>query len=106
MNERVNPYKISQNLLSLHIEILESCFNDRFFQVQLGDSILEVKPMVAGVYEEAFWAVFYSCCIRLATFADNTAILATHDDHSTASKNLQVAVDKFLSWWAKSWKIK
>ncbi len=41
----------------------------------------------------------------VAMFADDTAILATHTNYSTATANLQSANDKF-SEWTKRWKIR
>jgi len=42
-------HKISQYLPSQYIEISESYFNHRSFQVQFGDSISKVKPIAAGI---------------------------------------------------------
>ena len=41
----------------------------------------------------------------MATFADDTTILATHKDHAISSTNLQATANKFNTW-AKRWKIK
>jgi hypothetical protein len=41
----------------------------------------------------------------IATFADDTAILATHEDPTTASIKLQATINK-INDWAKIWRIK
>jgi hypothetical protein len=40
-----------------------------------------------------------------ATFADDTAILATHEDPAIASMKLQATINK-IEEWAKKWRIK
>jgi hypothetical protein len=40
-----------------------------------------------------------------ATFADDTAILATHDDPAIASMKLQATINE-IDEWAKKWRIK
>jgi hypothetical protein len=44
-----------------------------------------------------------------ATFADDTAILATHEDPTISSMKLQATINKIDEWemnWAKKWSIK
>jgi hypothetical protein len=41
----------------------------------------------------------------MGTFADNTAIFATHTDPTTASRNLQEHLNTVENW-IKKWKIK
>jgi hypothetical protein len=39
------------------------------------------------------------------TFADDTAILATHEDPAIASMKLQATIN-MIDYWAKKWRIK
>lgn len=108
-------HKISQYLPAQIIKILESYLLNRSFQVHYGEGTSDVKPILAGVPQGSVLGpllyVLYTADLpqlnntAIATFADDTAITATHENYLTATDNLQEALNEFSSW-ARQWRIK
>jgi hypothetical protein len=95
--------------------ILQSYLTNRLFQVKFKDEITNLRKTEAGVPQGSVLGpdlnLFYTSELptsdntTTATFADDTAILATHEDPTTASLKLQVTINK-IDDWAKKWRIK
>jgi hypothetical protein len=87
----------------------------RLFQVKFKDETTNLRKTDAGVPQRSvlgpvLYLVYTSDLptsdnITTATFADDTAILATHEDPVIASMKLQAIINK-IDYWAKKWRIK
>jgi hypothetical protein len=96
-----------KNLPHAYYRILQSYLTDRRFQVKFKDEITTIRKTEAGVPQESVLEpVLYliytgdlppSDNKTTATFADDTKILATHEEPAIASMKLH---------WAKKWRIK
>lgn len=108
-------HKVSEYLPSPVTGLLQSYLTNRKFEVHYGESVSNRKPITAGVPQGSILGpllyVLYTADIPttdntdLATFADDTAILASHSKHDVAMARLQEAVDKIANW-TKRWRIK
>jgi hypothetical protein len=88
---------------------------DRIFQVKLNDEITTLRKTETGVLQGSVLGsvpyLIYTSDLPIsdntttATFADDTAILATHEDGAIASMKLQATINK-IDEWAKKWRIK
>lgn len=91
-------FKIKQKLQQYFL-LLKSYLSDRSFQVRHGQDLSELHPIQSGVPQSSVLGpVLYTLFtadlpirrnIAAATFADDTAILAVHQNPKAASKNLQ-----------------
>lgn len=108
-------YKIKQLLPHTYYCILKSYLTDRMFQVKFDDAISKLQNIQSGVPQgSVLGPVLYlmytadlpiTPSLTIATFADDTALLASHNEPEQASKNLQSGVDKIQGWF-KKWRIK
>jgi retron-type reverse transcriptase len=97
-------FKIRKILSYAHYRILESYLTDRFFQVKFKDEITTLRKTDTGVPQGSvlgplLYLIYKSDLTTLdnttmATFADDTAILAMHEDPVIASMKLQAPINK------------
>ncbi|KAL4143116.1 hypothetical protein QTP88_005482 [Uroleucon formosanum] len=95
--------------------LTKSYLQDRSFLVRQGDSLSSQFKILAGVPQGSdlspdlyniYTADIPNCENTLiATYADDTAILSSHPDSTTAYQNLQIHLDNF-SQWSTKWRIK
>jgi hypothetical protein len=88
---------------------------DRLFQVKFKDKITTLRKTEAGIPQgSVLGPVLYliytsdlptSDSTATATFTDDTAILATHEDPVIASMKLPATNNK-IDDWVKKWRIK
>jgi hypothetical protein len=108
-------FKIRKILPHAYYRTLESYPMDRLFHVKFKDEITTLRKTEAGVPQgsilRSILYVIYtndlltSDNITTATFADDTAFLATHEDPAIASMKLQATINKIADW-GKKWRIK
>ena len=95
--------------------LLRSYLTSRSFLVKYEDEQTNLFPVEAGVPQgSVLGPVLYTVYTSdqplsrhttTATYADDTASLASHDDPVMASNNLQIHLDK-LQLWFRKWRIK
>ena len=108
-------YKLKNVLPSTYYLILKSYLEDRFFRVIEGGEYSSYFPIRASVPQGSVLAPLlysiYSSDIPthpsslLATFADDTCILTSHDDPIITSQTLQEHLQSFESW-CRRWRVK
>lgn len=108
-------YKLQRDLPKQFYQILCSYIDDRYFRVKYEDEFSELKKIKAGVPQgSVLGPVLYLLYTRdipnpieatMATFADDTAILATGVNIEEATHKLQKAVNTIHDW-TKMWRIK
>lgn len=108
-------YKLHRDLPTQYFELLQSYIKGRYFRVRHGCDYSELKRITAGVPQgSVLGPVLYLLYTRdipdvvdsiVATFADDTAILAVDACIEKATSRLQGAMDK-ISTWTKCWRIK
>ena len=105
-------YKIKRALPLNYFTIMKSYLSERYFLVKYCDTTTDLFPIHSGVPQGSVLGpilyILYTADlpsnpeITLATFADDTAILASHPDPNVASQMLQnniLSVEKWLSKW-------
>lgn len=107
-------HKIGEYLPTHYVLLIESYLHERKFRVHHGEAISNIKPIAAGVPQGSVLGpllyVLYTADIPItggnpiATFADDTATLASNNDYNTANDSLQKSVDEIIAWTNK-WKI-
>lgn len=107
-------YKVKVKL-PIFYSLLKSYLKNRHFLIKYEDAITGLYPVRAGVPQgsvlEPLLYLIYIADLPVnnatitGTFADDTAILTSHKDPSTASSMLQESLDA-LSTWLKNWRIK
>lgn len=108
-------YKLKAALPHQYYCLLKSYLADRIFQVKEGDSLSRFCDISAGVPQgSVLGPLLYTIYtadlpevndVTTATFADDTAILASHTDRFVASQRLQKGLDK-ISTWLHKWRIR
>lgn len=108
-------FKLRRMLPPEFADILESYLSDRMFRIRQEDAYSQLKTIKAGVPQGSVLGpilyLLYTCDIpelennTIATFADDTAIMATGSSHKEAVEKVQQAVNKVYDWTQK-WKIK
>lgn len=108
-------YKLHKDLPRQYFEILKSYLTDRYFRVRYGTHYSELKKIAAGVPQGSVLGptlyLLYTRdipednSIMMATFADDTAILAVDDTVEEATNKLQMALNKVKNW-TQRWRIK
>lgn len=98
-----------------YAEILESYLKDRYFRIKQEDSYSKLKDIKAGVPQGSVLGpilyLLYTSDLptlennTVATFADDTAILAVGKDNEESTQNLKLTVNQIHSW-TKQWRIK
>lgn len=95
--------------------LLRSYLEDRTFFVNIAEKNSSIRPIAAGVPQGSVLGpmlyTIYTADMTfppnttIATFADDTALLAVHDSAAIASNILQEGLDNINSWF-KLWNIK
>jgi len=105
-------FKFKRILPSSYFNLLKSYLNECQFETKINGETSSCFHMLSGVSQGAFLVLFSMCYTHLTniqktlgTFADDTAIFATHEDPTIASLNLQEHLHK-IKKWLKKWKIK
>lgn len=108
-------YKIKTQLPYNYYQILQSYLADRYFMVKYQDVHTSLFPIKAGVPQGSVLGpilyLLYTADLpktrltSIATFADDTAILASSKDPRIASQNLQKHLIEIQKWF-KHWRIK
>lgn len=108
-------YKIKRNIPYQFYEILKSYLSQRFFQIKCESSTSDIQPISAGVPQGSVLGpilyLLYTADLPTlnstvtATFADDTVILASDDDHIIASNKLQNGLNG-IQEWLKKWRMK
>ena len=97
-----------------YTEILDLYLKERFFRIKQGDAYSELKEINAGLPQGSVLGpvlyTLYTCDLpqidnsTVATFADDTAILAVGNSNEEATEKLQTAIDQ-IQKWTKKWRI-
>lgn len=108
-------YKLKKNLPYHHYQILESYLSNRYFQIMQQNEYTNLYPINSGVPQGSILGpilyLLYTSDLpttdhtTVATFADDTAILSSHNNPIMASRNLQENLNKIQDWLQK-WRIK
>lgn len=108
-------YKLKTNMPSQIYLLLKSYLSDRHFDVKMEKDNRSYQLIRAGVPQGSvlgpFLYLLYTADIpttnetTIATFADDTAIIALDHDPVVASNKLQTHLDRLQNWLQK-WKIK
>jgi hypothetical protein len=104
--------KIEQLLPTENSQLLKSYLTNRYIRVNQGEEYSDLKPVKAGVSQGSvlgpvLYLIFTSdipqtAGTTVATFADNTAILAVDADVEDATEKLEHAADS-INHWTKQW---
>lgn len=107
--------KIKCSLPYALYEILKSYLTNRHFLVKYGDATTPLQPISSGVPQGSVLGpvlyLIYTADLPttrntvLATFADDTVIMASHHDPIVASRHLQNHLRK-IEDWIKTWRIR
>lgn len=107
--------KLSRMLPEIYVEFLKSFLSDRFFRIKQDDSYSDMKKIGTGVPQGSILGpvlyLLYTSDLPeppnsvIATFADDTAILAVADTEEQAITKLQQALNE-INRWASVWQIK
>lgn len=107
-------FKLRQVLPVMLYDILESYLGNRLFRVRHGNEYSELKEISAGVPQgSVLGPLLYLLYTRdipiedgttLATFADDTAILAVGNTIEETTAKLQTALNK-VNEWTRDWRI-
>lgn len=108
-------YKLKLNIPHHYYQILKSYLSNRYFQVKYNEELSTLFPIQSGVPQgSVLGPILYllftadlptTSLTTTATFADDTAILASHSNPIIASRNLQNHINKTQVWLQK-WRIK
>lgn len=108
-------YKVKQQIPHIFLPLIQSYLSDRLFQVKHGQSKSSFYDIKAGVPQgSVLGPVLYNIFTAdlpqspnavTATFADDTAILASDESASQATIMLQEHLDKTKNWLSK-WRIR
>lgn len=108
-------FKLNRFLPNALVTLLSSYLSDRVFRVRVENEYSTIKDINAGVPQGSIlgpilYLIYTSDLpvlenIKVATFADDTALMATGRDILESTSKLQIA-NNSISNWCKSWKIK
>lgn len=108
-------YKLKQTLHSQLYQTIKSYLTDRYFFVQVQDQHTDIVPIQAGVPQGSVLGpllyLIYTADLPLnnyteiATFADDTVVMASHRNHQIASNRLQDHLTEIQNWLT-TWRIK
>lgn len=107
--------KLRGMLLRSFNELIESYLQDRCFRVRLEDTYSSYRKISAGVPQGSvlgpiLYLLFTADIpknpdVKVATFADDTAVLAIGSDVAIATTKLQTALNRIVDWTVR-WRIK
>lgn len=108
-------FKLYRDLPNQYSRILKSYIAGRFFRVKFEDEYSKIRKITAGVPQGSvlgptLYILFTRDIptandIKIATFADDTVILATGSTVTESTRKLQASTDDIISW-TKKWRIK
>lgn len=108
-------FKLHRDLPRQFFGILKSYISDRYFRVRHGNEYSELKKISAGVPQgSVLGPILYLLYTRdipndenviIATFADDTAVVAVDVNVVNSTNKLQSAINK-VSGWTKRWRIR
>lgn len=108
-------HKIKSNFPNGLFNVLKSYLINRHFLVNVGEAFTNLCPIRAGIPQgSVLGPILYllftadlpiNNLVTIGTFADDTAILASHQNPEIASTILQNSLDD-ISLWTKNWRIK
>ena len=108
-------FKLKALLPAQYFEILQSYISERYFRIKLENAYSELKEIKAGVPQGSVLGpllyLIYTYDLpklginTIATFADDTAVMATGKSIEETSKKLQDSVSE-IHKWTKKWRIK
>ena len=108
-------FKLNRFLPKSYVQLLSSYLTDRVFRVRVENEFSSLKDIKAGVPQGSIlgpilYLIYTSDLpvmenIKVATFADDTALMATGRNLIESTSKLQEANDS-ISNWCKSWKMK
>lgn len=108
-------YKLNRFLPDSYVKLFTSYLTDRVFRVREENEYSSLKDIKAGVPQGSIlgpilYLIYTSDLpitenVKVATFADDTSLLATGRDIVESTSKLQEA-NNAVSNWCKSWKIK
>lgn len=108
-------FKLKTNLPNTYFNIIKSYLSKRYFQIKFKDSHSELRNIESGVPQGSVLGpilyVLYTADlpvhpnVTVATFADDTAFLAAHQNSTVASDMLQRNLND-LSTWLNTWRIR
>ena len=108
-------YKLKTTLPSQYYLLLKTYLQERYFQVKHNSAYSICHEVLSGVPQgNVLGPLLYSIFTAelpttahttIATFADDTGLLAVHADPVVASQHLQHHLN-ILQEWADTWKIK
>lgn len=106
-------FKLKMKLPHCFYQVLKSYLTERYYQVKHHKEVTELYPIQAGVPQGSvlgpvlyllFTADIPTTADFTATYADDTALMAVHEDPAIASRNLQKFLNDLLTW-QKKWRI-
>lgn len=107
--------KLHKLLPKQYVEILKSYISNRLFRIKQEEEYSQLKEIRAGVPQGSVLGpvlyLLFTCDLpktedtTIATFADDTAILAVGNNIEEATAHLQVACNQ-MNDWTKKWRLK
>lgn len=107
-------FKLKLNLPYPYYEVLKSYLSDRHFMIKLNEELTSIHDIKSGVPQgSVLGPLLYTLYtsdfpatenVTVATFADDTVLLASHENPATASNHLQNALSE-VDKWLRRWKI-
>ena len=104
-------YKLKKDLPHAYYSILKSYLTKRQFMVKYLDAITTIFPIETGIPQDSVLGPLLfstytadlpiSTEITIASFADDTALLASHANPIIASSTLQRGLDSIEKWFHK-----
>lgn len=109
-------FKLKSAIPHAHYRVLESYLQDRYFLVKFRNDVTKLHLIQAGVPQgSVLGPVLYQIYTAdipwnasntvIATYADDTALLATSKNPTTASRRLQESLNSVQEWMRK-WRVK
>lgn len=108
-------HKLNKMLPKQYVELISSYISNRLFRIRQEEEYSELREVNAGVPQgSVLGPVLYLLYtsdlpemddVMVATFADDTALLAVGQNVDISTNKLQQATDKLYKW-TKDWKIK
>lgn len=106
-------YKLRRDLPRQYSDIMSSYISDRHFRVKIDNEYSTLRKIKAGVPQgSVLGPILYLLYTRdlpnptdatIATFADDTAILAMGSNINESTNKVQCATDKIINW-TKKWR--
>jgi predicted GIY-YIG superfamily endonuclease len=108
-------HKLKTMLPEQYSDLLSSYLSDRFFRIKQEDAYSELKEIRAGVPQGSVLGpvlyLLYTCDLPtfenniVATFADDTAVMAIAETNEETTLKLQRSIN-IIQEWTNRWKIK